>query len=463
MTANAARRGDRVHAAWVLPLLVVLTLAATALLYVRGDLNPILCDGACPARFVTPPEGLVAATPGPDTPAGVGDGAIDAAALDKAVADALGSPSLGEHSGLVALDGRDGAVLVDAAQGAFVPASTTKVLTAFAALTELGPDARFTTSVVRDGDRVVLVGGGDPYLTEQPVKGSSVEKADLATLAKATAVKVGAGPVAVGYDVSLFTGPAVSPGWESTYVSGGVVAPVSPLWVERGRVGLGRSSDPAADAAGAFAALLRAEGVTVSGDPEQVDAPSGATAVARAHSARLARIVEAFLASSDNEVAEVLLRQAAIGAGQPASFDGGAKTVKQDLTAAGLDADGLVLRDGSGLARGNRISPTTLAQVLVESSGSTRLGALVSGLPVGGFSGTLEDRYARLGDARGLVRAKTGTLTGVHTLAGIATLSGGRPVAFAVMADDTEAVNPFVTQAALDRVAADLVACRCGG
>ena len=55
----------------MLPVLVLVTVAATALLYVRGDLNPILCDGPCPPEFVTPPEGLVAAAPGAADPVGV--------------------------------------------------------------------------------------------------------------------------------------------------------------------------------------------------------------------------------------------------------------------------------------------------------------------------------------------------------------------------------------------------------
>lgn len=447
----------------MLPLLVLITVAATALLYVRGDLNSILCGGPCPARYVTPPEGLTTAEAGPERPATVGDGAVDSDAVADAVADALGSSDLGERFGFAAMDARDGTVLAGSLTGggkqALTPASTTKILTAAAVLAELGPAARFTTSVVRDGDRVVLVGGGDPYLTETRPRSSAVEKADLATLAKATARAVGDGPIEVGFDDSLFSGPATSPGWEVTYV-GSVVAPVSALWIDRGRVGLGRSTDPSGDAARAFAAQLRERGVQVTGEPSRVEAPD-AQPVATVRSARLGRIAERFLTDSDNEVAEVLLRQAAIGAGREGSFAAGAETVAKVLAAHDVPVGGLRLDDGSGLARSNRIAPATLAATLVAASRVPRWSPILSGLPVGGFTGTLSDRYARLGDARGLVRAKTGTLTGVHALAGIATLSGGRPVAFAVLADQTEAVNPLVTQAALDRVAADLAGCAC--
>lgn len=449
------------HAAWVLPLLVLVTLASITWLYVRGDLNPILCDGPCGPQFVTAPVGLEPAAPDPARAASVGSGPITADELEAAVAGPLRSDALGGRTSLVALDARDGTVLADESDGAHVPASTTKVLTAVGALAELGPDATFTTSVVRDGSRLVLVGGGDPYLSDVRTKGSPVERADLATLAAATAKQVGDQQVSLGYDVSLFSGPSVSPAWEDGYV-GAVVAPVSPLWIDRGRVGAARSTDPAGDAARRFAELLRARGVDVTGEPQQAEAPADATRVAAVRSARLSRIVEQFLADSDNEVAEVLLRQAAIAAGEPGSFAGGAKVVSQVLRQAGVTTEGLVLYDGSGLSRKNRIAARTLAETMVEVAATPRLGSVLSGLPVGGFSGTLENRYDRAGDARGRIRAKTGTLTGVHSLAGVVTLSGGRPVAFALMADDTEQVNPFETQAALDRVTVAMADCACG-
>lgn len=459
--ARGVRRRHSVHAWLVLPVAVVVVLGVVGWAYVRGDLNPILCDGPCPDRYVTPPQALVVAEAHEPTVGGPGSAPIDGDALASAVSGPLAAESLGRRPGLVALDARDGRVLVDRADRAFVPASTTKVLTALAVLDRLGPESRFTTRVLQDGDRLTLVGGGDPYLTARRSASSPVERADLATLARRAARQV-RGPVRLRYDASLFSGPAVSPTWEPGYVPGGVVAPIHALWIDRGRVGAGRSADPARDAARAFADLLRAEGVRVIGEPEP--ATAAGEAVARVHSARLVRIVERFLAESDNEVAEVLLRQAAIGAGQEPSFAGGAATVETVLTDAGVPTDGLALHDGSGLSRRNRISARTLAHALVHAARTPRLGAVLGGLPVAGLTGTLDDRFAREASAgRGLVRAKTGTLTGVHTLAGIATLPQGRPVAFAVMANGTRRIDPLQTQAALDRVAAAIADCACRG
>jgi D-alanyl-D-alanine carboxypeptidase/D-alanyl-D-alanine-endopeptidase (penicillin-binding protein 4) len=121
-----------------------------------------------------------------------------------------------------------------------------------------------------------------------------------------------------------------------------------------------------------------------------------------------------------------------------------------------------VLGDGSGLSRGNRVSPVTLVQVLRKALGEPRTSGLMADLPVSGFTGTLVDRFASMAAARGTVRAKTGTLTGIHSLAGYATDADGRPVLFALMSDRSDKDQPFQAQAALDRAAAAIATCSCG-
>ena len=120
------------------------------------------------------------------------------------------------------------------------------------------------------------------------------------------------------------------------------------------------------------------------------------------------------------------------------------------------------IHDGSGLARANRISPTTLAQTLRGAVAQPQASGLLTDLPVSGFTGTLVDRFEKLTSAQGLVRAKTGTLSGVHSLAGYALDAGGRPVIFAVMADRADRGQPFAAQGALDDVAAAIADCSCG-
>jgi D-alanyl-D-alanine carboxypeptidase/D-alanyl-D-alanine-endopeptidase (penicillin-binding protein 4) len=175
----------------------------------------------------------------------------------------------------------------------------------------------------------------------------------------------------------------------------------------------------------------------------------------------VAQIVEAMIARSDNEAAEFLLRQAAIASGRPGTFDGGVETVRSVLTRLDVDVTGLVLHDGSGLSRQNRIAPQTLAEVVAAAARSSRTDSLVSDLAVGGFTGTLTRRFGKADAGLGVVRGKSGTLTGVHSLAGYVTDRSGTPIVFAVMTDRTKSVNPFITEDALDRVAAALADCSC--
>ena len=222
-----------------------------------------------------------------------------------------------------------------------------------------------------------------------------------------------------------------------------------------------RSADPAASAARIFAGLLEDRGIEVSGDPEPVKAPRGVTPVAAVHSATVAQIVGAMVRTSDNQAAEVLFRQVAVAAKKPATFDGGAEAVTEALKGAGIDTSGLRLRDGSGLSRADRVSPATLAQTVMAAIAGLPTANLLSDLPVSGFSGTLSSRFSTSKDAYGFVRAKTGTLTGVHSLAGYAVEVDGLPVIFALMSDGTPDVDLVSAEAALDRVAAAIATCRC--
>ena len=143
-----------------------------------------------------------------------------------------------------------------------MPASTTKLLTATAALSVLGPETRFTTRVVAGGKRrIVLVGGGDPFLASKPLPAAYPDHADLRTLAAQTAAALrqqGRTSVQLGYDDSLFSEPSFNPAWPAHYLPEHVVSRVTALWVDEGRpaVGSGRVDDPSLYAAQTFAAAL---------------------------------------------------------------------------------------------------------------------------------------------------------------------------------------------------------------
>lgn len=449
---------------------LVLAVAAglTVVAWTDGRLNDLICDGQpgeCGASALATPDAMERDTaPASTSVPAAADARVDADAVEKAVRSALGDDALGEHVGFAAVDPRTRAVAGSDGSGGFVPASTTKLLTGLAALTELDPQSRFATRVVGTGDRIVLVGGGDPYLvTKLPRKPVYAVKADLTTLARRTAAalkKDGRTSVRLGYDASLFTGPSASPAWETDYVSADIVTRVSALWVDQDVEGGGRVDDPAAAAARTFARLLADRGIDVTGDVAETDAGDGGL-VAQVRSATVARIVESMVTHSDNQAAEVLLRHVGAAAGGKPSFSGGTAAVKKVLSGLDVDTSDLVLTDGSGLSRKNRISPTTLAETVAAAMTSPRTAGLVADLAVGGFTGTLKGRFETAKDGRGTVRGKSGTLTGVHSLAGYVTDRTGTPIAFAVMTDRTSAINPFATQAALDRVVAALADCAC--
>jgi len=178
-------------------------------------------------------------------------------------------------------------------------------------------------------------------------------------------------------------------------------------------------------------------------------------------SAPLSTLVEQMLHASDNVIAECLARQVALAEHQPASFTGAAAAVRAVLVRLGVDpGPGMV--DGSGLAASDRVAAAVLARVLRLAAATARLRYLISGLPVAAWSGTLAGRFESAASraAAGVVRAKTGTLTGVSALAGLVHDRSGRLVAFAFVAD--RAGPTAAAEAALDALAARLAGCGCG-
>jgi D-alanyl-D-alanine carboxypeptidase/D-alanyl-D-alanine-endopeptidase (penicillin-binding protein 4) len=408
--------------------------------------------------------------------------------LTALLAPRLATHALGRHVGAVVTDLDTGTVLFSRNAGSgFVPASNTKMLTAVAALSTLGPSARFTTRVVagaRPG-QLTLVGGGDPTLAAgSPPRSDYPQPATLASLAAATAHWLAARhtrTVRLTYDTSLFTGPALAPGWTPGYISTGNVTPITSLEVDQGRLTRSgapqdaddptnfraRSGAPATEAADAFARLLRRNGVRVVGLPAAGRQPRHATQVAAVHSPALASIVGWMLRESNNVIAEGLARQIARHAGKSASFGGGAAAVTAILGRLGVH-HGVHLVDGSGLSPMDQVTPGALAAVvrLAAVSGPGALRAAVTGMPVAGFSGTLAAGQSVFGgfgrQALGMVRAKTGNLAKVATLSGIVTDASGRVLAFAFMADQIPKGSQLpAAAAAIDAMATGLAGCGC--
>ncbi len=383
------------------------------------------------------------------------------------VEQALRSDALGRSvHGFVAPLAEPAAPWVDVdGSGLATPASTLKLWTATAALDAYAPQSRLETSVVWKAatDRLVLVGGGDATLTTDPDRAAGT--ASLAELAKATGRALrreDITSVRLGYDDDLFTGPAVSRAWEPTYVTSGVIAPVTALMADQGRVtpdGDARLTDPALGAAESFAGLLEDAGVPIRGAVSQVTSPTS-DPIASVASPPMSDLVERMLRDSDNQLAESLGRMAALAQGEPGSFTGAVRAIEQAAADRGLDLGASDLYDASGLSRDDTLSPQSLVEALHSASAEPQLAPILSGLAVAGFDGTLADRFV-VGEAAkgaGVVRAKTGTLTGITAEAGVVTMCGGGMVAYAFIAD--EVVDTEGARAALDDAAAVLASCR---
>ncbi len=484
--ATARYDAGRASTWWV--LLLVLVLAAGAATWrldladparerVEGLYERVLGEDEEPdpradPAAVPPPPGL--SLPALSDPEPVADpvdagtaGEPSPTAVRRVLERRLGERRLGRRVS-VAVAGATGAPAY-AEGGALVPASTTKLLTSVAALRTIEPGTTFATTTVLRGNRLVVVGGGDPFLMRAPDAPGTTSvpaRADITTLARLSAEELGergVRRVRVGYDATLFSGPAFNPRWPDTY-RGDVVSPITALWVDQGRpeTGFGRVDDPAAVAAQVFAAALADAGVRVQGSPSPARGRGDEVAVVE--SAPVDDVVDRLLQVSDNEATEVLLRHVGLATGGAGSFVDGVRGVERVLERLGVPAPRR-LYDGSGLSRENLLSPATLVgllQAVVGAGEDDPVRAALGGLPVAGFSGSLTFRFDDAPPAAvGAVRAKTGTLSGVSSLAGTVVSRDGVPMVFALMLDRVREADEGFAQAALDSAAAALGACRC--
>ena len=331
-----------------------------------------------------------------------------------------------------------------------LPASTMKIVTAATSLVTLGKAHRFETKVVqgKTPQRLILVGGGDPMLT----------RADLQRLAGRTskALKRASvqGPVVLSLDDYLFPKPTEADGWapgdSPTYAAG-----VRALGL------LGEySTDTATNAVAAFVEALRARGVSVTFDGRAL-APTDAPVVASVDDNTLGDAIELMLRVSENNVAENLFRHVAIARGYPATWSSSSAAALEALGELGIDTSPLRLKDGSGLSQKDRLTARTLTDILdlVVDGAHPDLAPMLGWLPIAGETGTLTYRFAAppASCARDEVFAKTGSLTGVNTLAGLTKGADGRWKSFAVMVN--HAPYGGSTSPAIDVIAATVHGC----
>jgi D-alanyl-D-alanine carboxypeptidase/D-alanyl-D-alanine-endopeptidase (penicillin-binding protein 4) len=357
----------------------------------------------------------------------------------RALADVKEKVAALAPSGVVLVVDLEGNELV--AQNAdepFVPASVTKIVTAWLALEVLGGDYRFETRFYLDDKRVLYVrGGGDPFLISE----------ELAPLATDLVAVVGKKPIdGIVLDASYYPQNLSIPGIEDTnnsynalnsalavnfntidavrrgnkVSSGEKQTPITPLAIAefraRGPKGRGRislSQDPTASlqyAGELIAAFIEHAGGSVKGKISTGTVPEGLKPVyVHRQSRTLSKILSELLSASNNYVAnQIFLEIGGHRLGGPVSLEKSLKVANEMLAAHGLTA-AIHLEEGSGISRDNRCTARGLAKVLERFAPHADL--------LHGHDGGMN---------------KTGTMEGIRTLAGYADTSSHGRVRFVI-------------------------------
>jgi D-alanyl-D-alanine carboxypeptidase/D-alanyl-D-alanine-endopeptidase (penicillin-binding protein 4) len=356
-----------------------------------------------------------------------------------ALADVKEKVAVLAPSGLVlVVDGKGNELVAQNADEPFVPASVTKIVTAWLALEVLGGDYRFETRFYLDDKRVLYVrGSGDPFLISE----------ELALLATDLVAAVGKQPIdGIVLDASYYPSNIRIPGIEDTnnaynalnsalavnfntiYAvgSGNKVSsaekqtPITPLAIAqfraRGPKGSGRvslSQDPAMSlqyAGELIAAFIERAGGSVKGKISTGTVPEGLKPVyVHRQSRTLSKILAELLRASNNYIAnQVFLEIGGHRLGGPVSLEKSLKVANEMLAAHGL-ATAILLEEGSGISRNNRFTARGLAKVLELFAPHADL--------LHGHDGGMN---------------KTGTMNGVRTLAGYAGTSSHGQARFVI-------------------------------
>lgn len=441
--------------------------------------TPTGSPSATPSWAPLPSATTGASTAAPSASPSSTPPAPTAAGLAAALAPLVTDPWLGPSVGVSVRDGLTGEELyaVDPST-ARAPASTLKILSAYAVTEHLDLDARMTTRVVTGATpgEVVLVAGGDTLLGDGASDASLVAgRAGVATLADEVAQALTerkVGPVTLRVDATYAVGPRYPTTWKKEDVAAGFTQSVSMLDLVSQRAGGGRAAPavPEAGVARALAKALTARGHATTVVPlagAGVPAPAGATELGSVESATYGQHLAVALERSDNALTENLVRQAMLAQGQsPADPRGPARFVVSTLAAAGIPTAGLRLLDTSGLSPGQTVTATALADVLTlaTTNAEPELRRAMASLPVAGLSGSLADRYRtkQTKAVAGIPRAKTGTLKGISSLAGTTVDADGRLLAFVILADRVPpSTGTLGARAALDRFVTALTLCGC--
>lgn len=377
-------------------------------------------------------------------------------ALGSALHDAFAPSLAGAHQWSLAVLGRDGLLVYDdSSRRAVAPASVQKLIIAASALDTLGAKYRFHTIFAAEATpaggtldgNLWLIGSGDPSLQSSDLRNG------IAVLSRGGVRRING---AVVVDATAQTGPGRNPHWGLDDDGQDYAAPTSAISLDGDTIeshetvrGVDQAVwTPMTDVSRAVAAqtkaLLAARGIALAEPPGLGAAPLDSIVLWDHKSAPLGALESHMLYVSDNHYAEELLRTVGGAGGEPDDA-GGVGAERRFLEREGIPVPGLRLFDGSGLSPSNRVAAITIGRLLLSQEA-----ALYHLLPLGGREGTLAD-YG-FTSALGRVRAKSGHLSDVSSLAGYANTTHHGRVAFAFLIDGSPADPDASIVRAIDRL-----------
>ncbi len=334
---------------------------------------------------------------------------------------------------------------------ALTPASNQKLLTSYAALSTLDLFSGLTTTVgagsmpdpsgTLTGD-LVLVAGGDPTLSTRGPHSLSA----LADQVAASGLTTVTGRLLL--DDARHEATLIPAGWPENYVPrfGG---PLSVLMVDdnEARADAAFLADPNIEHARTFAGLLADRGIRIAGGVERGDGAAAPVVVASIESVPVGSIVADLLLTSDNESADLLLREVGLAASGEGTLGAGSQRVQELFADRCMELDG-GFGDGSGVSRDNLRSAHELRAIidllLVDPLGP----AVIESLPVAARSGTLSDRFGGT-SAAGVLRAKTGSAIGGKAISGSTATADGRTATFSIIVNGSDAAGSTAAMDAL--------------
>jgi D-alanyl-D-alanine carboxypeptidase/D-alanyl-D-alanine-endopeptidase (penicillin-binding protein 4) len=363
----------------------------------------------------------------------------------------------------------------------FMPASNMKIITSAAALTLLGPDYRYRTTFLTDGEvrdslldgNLLVIGRGDPTVSDR-MRGTATTVMDaLADSLRAHGIRQISGSLArVG---NAFPDSIYGYGWEwddlGEYYGAGVdelifnegMAPTKlrpPPDTARDSLYSGPAKNPAKAYLDAFHDALVRKSIRMDGAVRDsiFPTPFKMDTLFVLVSPPLREILPALMKPSQNQIAEILLRTIGLERGGLGTADSARKIVGQQLLAWGVQPDGFVIRDGSGLSDQDLLTPETIVRVLDRIQRDTAFATYYNAMPIAGVDGTIDTRMKGT-PAEGNVHAKTGTLAKARSLSGYVTSADGERLIFSILANNTTTPGSAVTHVA-DEIAASLAAYR---